>query len=91
MLFVFSTLFCYNCNSRFDDNLVELYSVSRLLAVGGVLLLHDNWMPSVQKTRNFINTNLQNFAQINITRRSTIMAFVKRRGDRRPWDHYAEF
>ena len=89
---------------KFDDNLVELYSVSRLLAVGGVLLLHDAWMPSVQKTRDFISTNLRNLAQFNITRPrrpgrsasalsapTTIVAFVKLRGDRREWDHYAAF
>ena len=70
----------------------------------GVLLLHDAWMPSVQKTRDFINTNLRNLAQFNITRPrrpgrsasaisapTTIEAFVKLRGDRREWDHYAAF
>ena len=37
---------------RFDDNLLELYYAHRLLKVGGVLVMHDVWMPSVKKVRS---------------------------------------
>ena len=44
---------------KFDDNLLELYSVSKVLSLGGVLLLHDVWLPSTNKTLEFIDHNLQ--------------------------------
>ena len=37
---------------KFDENIVELYHVSKLLSVGGVLIIHDSWMPSVRKVRD---------------------------------------
>ena len=36
---------------QFDENIVELYHVSKLLSVGGVLIIHDQWLPSVRKVR----------------------------------------
>lgn len=43
---------------KFDDNLVELYHVAKLLSIGGVLAMHDVFLPAVQKTLGFIRANL---------------------------------
>ena len=30
---------------KFDDIIVELFHVAKMLSFGGALMLHDNWMP----------------------------------------------
>ena len=45
-------LFFMDDGHKFDENMVELYFVAKLLAVGGVLVLHDDWMESVQANDN---------------------------------------
>ena len=44
---------------KFDDNMLELYYASKLLAVGGLLVMHDTWLKSVKATVNFIGANLK--------------------------------
>lgn len=44
---------------KFDDNMLALYFASKLLSVGGLLVLHDTWLKSVRTTINFIASNLK--------------------------------
>jgi predicted O-methyltransferase YrrM len=77
---------------KLDDNIIELKLVSQLLAIGGVLLLHDLWMPSVQKTISFIRTNLQDSLQLIPNGISgNIQIVVKKAPDLRKWNHYHNF
>ena len=39
---------------KFDDALVELFHAHKMLALGGALMLHDNWMPAIKKLESFI-------------------------------------
>lgn len=83
-------LFFMDDGHKFDDNIVELYYVTKMLSVGGLLLLHDTWMPSVKATTEFIIENFR-FLEILPMAGCCIQVFVKRRSDRRAWDHYRTF
>ena len=83
-------LFFMDDGHKFDENMVELYFVAKLLAVGGVLVLHDDWMESVQATVAFIGTNLR-FLERVPRRLKGFTVFVKRFPDNREWDHFVTF
>ena len=78
---------------KFDDIMVELYTVSKLLSIGGLLLLHDTWMPSVKRAMSFISTNLPFLERMRTNARGTqlIAIYVKRHADKRDWRNFAEF
>lgn len=44
-------------NHRFDYTLVDFFLVDKILAVGGTVVFHDMWMPSVRKVVSFIRQN----------------------------------
>ncbi len=78
---------------KFDDIMVELYTVSKLLSIGGLLLLHDTWMPAVKRAMSFISTNLPFLERMRTNARGTqlIAIYVKRHADKRDWRDFAEF
>ena len=78
---------------KFDDNLAELYTVSKLLSIGGVLMLHDTWLPSVRKTMSFIRTNLRFLEPMNASAWGShnLRVYVKRAPDRRGWKDFIDF
>ena len=85
-------VFLMDDGHKFDDNIVELYTVSKLLSVGGVLLLHDAWLPSVRKTVAYIKASLP-FLQ-PLPRRAmpgTMQLYVKVGLDERPWNSFSDF
>ena len=49
---------------KFDDIIVELFHVAKMLSFGGALMLHDNWMPSVQKVQGFIEANVPSLLHV---------------------------
>jgi cephalosporin hydroxylase len=73
---------------RFDDNLVELYFVNKMLVAGGVMIFDDFHMPSVKATVNFIENNLP-YKRLKSPAR--FAAYVKTGPDHRKWDHYGSF
>jgi len=44
-------------NHRFDYTLVDFFLVDKILNVGGHVMLHDPWMPSIRKILSFILRN----------------------------------
>ena len=72
----------------FDDNMVELYFVNKMLVSGGILIFDDNQMPSVKATADFIETNLP-YRRMKSPNR--FAAFVKTDRDSRKWNHYTSF
>ncbi len=45
-------------NHRFEYIMHDFFYASRMLEVGGFLMLHDSWMPSTRKATSFILRNL---------------------------------
>jgi hypothetical protein len=78
---------------RFDDQIVELFHATKMLSVGGALMLHDNWMPATRKVVSFINNNMPNLARVPnpYGHSCCVTIFTKVGQDRRSWDHYREF
>uniref|UniRef100_A0A7S0Q2A5 Uncharacterized protein n=1 Tax=Coccolithus braarudii TaxID=221442 RepID=A0A7S0Q2A5_9EUKA len=73
---------------KFDDNVVELYHITKMLAVGGILVLHDTWLPSMNWTVNYIQANLLHLELVPPPTRSVMQVIVKRYHDNRRWDHF---
>lgn len=75
--------------------MLELYYVTKMLAINGVLVLHDVWLPSVKKTIAYIDNNLSFMQRQRLSRwhnaRTVIAVYVKVGTDKRLWDHYADF
>lgn len=70
-----------------------------MLSIGGVLLLHDVWMESLEATLAFVRHNLR-FLEIAPMRPKAgtraggalqVQALVKRHPDNRQWDHFVTF
>jgi hypothetical protein len=78
---------------KFDDALVELFHAHKMLAIGGALMLHDNWMPSIRKLESFIESNMANLRRVPnpLGHACCISIYTKSGVDRRAWDHYNAF
>jgi predicted O-methyltransferase YrrM len=74
---------------RFDDVLVDFYLADQALNVGGLLILDDMWMASVQRVVNFIRRNRA--YDIVQTEVDNVCVMRKLASDTRNWDHYEEF
>ena len=73
-------VFLMDDGHKFDDNILELHSVSQLLSIGGVLLVHDTWLPSIQKTLGFIRSSLPYLHPLPLPQKKrvgTMQVFVK--------------
>lgn len=70
----------------FDSVVVDFFYADRLLPVGGVIALHDTWMPSVRRAITFVSTN-RAYEQLPAT--NTNLAVLRKLAvDNREWDHY---
>jgi predicted O-methyltransferase YrrM len=76
-------------NHRFDDVFVDFTLSAELCPMGGCIILHDMWMPSVRMAVAFIRSNRKDFEEI--TPMSSIAAFRRIGEDAREWHHYVEF
>ena len=78
---------------KFDDALVELFHAHKNLAIGGALMLHDNWMPSIRKLEGFIESNMANLHKVPnpLGHSCCISIYTKSGTDQRAWDHYNAF
>jgi len=83
-------LFFMDGHHLFDDNMLELYYAHRLLQVGGVLAMHDMWMPSVRKAMKFATSNL-GFQSPRTGLSKDVGILVKTHVDRRDWQHFQDF
>ncbi len=77
-------------NHRFDDVLLDFTLSDYLCAANGYIILHDMWMPSIQRAVSFITTNRSDYRQ-HPSPVGNISIFQKIGTDTRSWDHYVEF
>jgi hypothetical protein len=75
---------------RFDDVLIDLTFSARLCRKGGIIALHDMWLPSVQAVTSFLLTNRPDLEPIPCPCQN-IAAFRKIDADIRSWDHFLPF
>jgi predicted O-methyltransferase YrrM len=75
---------------NFDFAMVDFFCSNLLLNVGGVVVLDDTWMPSIQKVVSFIRTNLKGHQEVT-TPVVNVACFVKIKEDSRLWDHFTPF
>lgn len=73
---------------KFDDNMVELYFLNKMMGPGALLVMDDIWLPSVRATMSFAKSNLP-FKQVLLTER--FVALLKTGRDSRDWNHYNAF
>lgn len=73
----------------FDTALVDFYSCDLLLDKGGVLMLHDTWLPSQAQLEAFIRTNRA--YELMGRGDGSISLLRKLRHDDRPWYVHRQF
>jgi len=73
----------------FDETLVEFFLADKLLRVGGLLALDDQWMPSMQAVTNYI---LADRAYTRVPHPVRNLCVLRKLGeDERSWDHFRPF
>lgn len=89
---------------RFDGAFIDFILGDKILDVGGIIVLDDLWMPSIQKLCGFIENNMQ-YKRLDqrhhrrpIWRRlgnsatpARVAAFRKQADDHREWTHFVDF
>ncbi|MCK5862244.1 MAG: class I SAM-dependent methyltransferase [Candidatus Hydrogenedentes bacterium] len=53
-------------NHQFEFTLVDLFYADKLLQVGGRIMLHDTWLPSIRKVMSYICRNWNGYYEISI-------------------------
>jgi predicted O-methyltransferase YrrM len=74
----------------FDDALADFVVSAEICPPGGVIVLDDMWMTSIQKVAAFIRRNRTDFKEIT-TDIANIAAFQRVDLSNRPWDFHADF
>jgi len=75
---------------RFDDVLVDFTLSARMCPVGGMIVLHDMWLESLQAVSSFIRHNRTDFAEI-ATGCDNLFAVRRIDEDQRDWRHFVAF
>ncbi len=75
---------------NFDYALVDFFCSNLILSMGGLLVLDDMWMPSIQKVAGFIRNNMNSYQEIP-TPVQNVFCARKVKEDDRAWDHFATF
>ena len=75
---------------RFDDVLLDVTFAARLCAPGGVIVLHDQWLPSVRAVVAFLEANRADLVRVPC-RCLNLAAFACTGLDQRSWDHFVPF
>jgi predicted O-methyltransferase YrrM len=78
-------------NHKFDDVLLDFSHASRICSAGGIVVLDDMWMPSIQSVASFIRKNRTDFEEIPAPEGTSTVAFKKVAPDTRRWDHFVSF
>jgi predicted O-methyltransferase YrrM len=77
-------------NHRFDDVLLDVTAAARLCLPGGVIVLHDLWLPSVRAVVAFLTVNRADLVRLPC-RCPNLAAFACTGPDQRNWDHFVPF
>jgi predicted O-methyltransferase YrrM len=75
---------------RFDDVLIDVTLAARLCRPGGVLVLHDLWLPSVRGVVSFLEANRRDLQRLPTPCRN-LGIFQVVGSDQRNWDHFVAF
>jgi predicted O-methyltransferase YrrM len=75
---------------RFDDVLVDFTLSARMCPVGGMIVLHDMWLESIQAVSSFLRHNRTDFAEI-ATGCDNLFAVRRIDEDQRDWRHFVAF
>ena len=75
---------------RFDDVLVDFTLVAQMCPAGGVIILHDMWLPGIASIAGFIRSNRADFAEVQ-TGCENLFAVMRVGDDIRNWDHFEPF
>lgn len=75
---------------RFDDVLVDFTLAARLCPVGGVIVLHDMWLPSIAAVASFLRANRVDFEEVQ-TGCPNLFAMRRVADDDRDWTHFVPF
>jgi len=74
----------------FDFALTEFTLSAELCSMGGYIILHDMWLPSIQRVAAFIRTNRPDFQTIE-TPVANIAVFRHTGADDRQFRHFVDF
>ena len=75
---------------RFDDVLIDISLAAPLCRPGGVIVLHDLWLPAVRSVVAFLESNRNDLIRLPTTCRN-LGVFELQQSDQRNWDHFVPF
>ncbi len=76
----------------FDHAFLDFFYLAQLVKPSGHIAIHDIWMKSIRKLREFILANRSDFEEINMQQSGTGFYLFKKIGeDTRDWYHYSTF
>ena len=75
---------------RFDDVLLDVTAAARLCTPGGVIVLHDLWLPAVRAVVAFLDRNRADLQRVPCCS-PDLAAYVCAGPDQRNWDHFVPF
>ena len=77
-------------NHTFDAALMDFCCADRILAIDGITIFDDMWMPSIRKVSSFIEKNISSCAEL-ATSIPNLLCLQKPAQDEREWNHYEDF
>ena len=75
---------------RFDDVLCDVTAAARLCTPGGVIVLHDLWLPAVRAVVAFLDSNRLDLQRLPCSS-PDLAAYACMGPDQRNWDHFVPF
>jgi len=90
-------------NHTFDHVLLDFFYINRMLAVGGIVVFDDEWIPAIRKVTHYVEKypayqRLDMPPHLTIAGKTIVVgnhrrlaAFQKTAQDERNWDWYEEF
>ena len=72
----------------FDATLLDIYYCSRLLRVGGYLIVDDTWMKSIRQVLDYVK---KNYRHLKLVHKGTSAVFLKTGQDSRDWNFHVMF
>ena len=75
---------------RFDDVLVDFTLAAQMCPMGGVIVLHDMWLPGIASIAGFVRSNRSDFTEVQ-TGCENLFAVQRVGEDVRTWDHFEPF
>ena len=77
-------------NHLFDQTMVEIFFVDKMLPVGGIMVLHDFWMSSIKSCSSFLETNRM-YAVVPFPESGAIRFLQKTKQDERAYNFFKHF